>query len=140
MSISPTVDHAGLSVLTFEECLTLLRTTPVGRIAFASDGEVEILPVNYTVDGTIVAFRTADGSKLMAALSNAAVAFEIDGYHAGSRQGWSVVVKGTCDLVSDPWLARLEATSLEPWADTIARERWVGIRAHSITGRRITAP
>jgi hypothetical protein len=35
-------DHAGLSVLSVDECTGLLATGQVGRVAFLSDGEVQI--------------------------------------------------------------------------------------------------
>jgi uncharacterized protein len=131
-------DHVGLSVLTTDECTTLLQASRVGRIAFLADGEVEVFPVSYTVDGTAVAFRTAVGSKLTAALENAAVAFEIDGFDVVHRHGWSVVIKGTCEEVrEDAALSRLEAAGLQPWIGTPEELRWVRVRPHSITGRQI---
>jgi nitroimidazol reductase NimA-like FMN-containing flavoprotein (pyridoxamine 5'-phosphate oxidase superfamily) len=131
-------DHAGLSVLTMDDCAALLRANQVGRIAFLSDGEIEVFPVNYTVDGNMVAFRTIVGSKLTAALENVTVAFEIDGFDVGRQLGWSVVVKGTCEEVrADATLSRLEATRLRTWLDAPGPLRWIQVRAHSVTGRQI---
>ena len=36
----------------------------VGRVAFASDGDMTILPVTYLLDGAGVSFLTTWGSKL----------------------------------------------------------------------------
>ena len=77
---SAATDHAGLVVLSFEECLELMASNGVGRVAFLADGEIEVLPVNYTIDGARVAFRTATGSKLEAAVERSVVAFEVDAY------------------------------------------------------------
>ena len=39
-------------------------------------------------------FRSAEGTKLAAALLGRGVAFEVDGYDAGTGEAWSVVIKG----------------------------------------------
>ena len=81
MSTSLPLDHSGLGVLSKEECLRRLRAARVGRVAFVERGEPVILPVNHGVDGEVVVFLTAPGSKLVAADSELPVAFEVDGYH-----------------------------------------------------------
>jgi hypothetical protein len=45
------IDHAGLEILPFSECLRLLASVPVGRVGFFTDGEIVILPVNHILDG-----------------------------------------------------------------------------------------
>jgi nitroimidazol reductase NimA-like FMN-containing flavoprotein (pyridoxamine 5'-phosphate oxidase superfamily) len=131
-------DHAGLAVLSFEECLELMAASGVGRIAFLADGEVEVLPVNYTVEGARVAFRTATGSKLEAAVEQAVVAFEVDAYDKDERTGWSVVIKGRAEVVSDlNVLARLERSRLKPYATAVPKPDWVVIHPNTITGRRV---
>ena len=106
-------DHAGLVVRSFEECLELMAHTGVGRVAFVADGEIEVLPVNYTIEAARVGFRTASGTKLEAAVERAVVAFEVDAYDAEQRIGWSVVIEGGAEVVSDPSLiARLERSGL----------------------------
>jgi nitroimidazol reductase NimA-like FMN-containing flavoprotein (pyridoxamine 5'-phosphate oxidase superfamily) len=134
-------DHAGLSVLTGQECTALLTTGKIGRVAFSADGEIEIFPVTYFVDGASVLFRSGVGTKLSAALEQSAVAFEIDGFDVTQRHGWSVVVRGTCEEVQDTaTLSRLEATGFRSWIETTQtaeRFRWIRIRPYSITGRQI---
>ena len=62
MSPYPT-DHAGLEILSFDRCLALLATVPVGRVGFLADGEIVVLPVNYLMDGPDpVSGRPADQS------------------------------------------------------------------------------
>ena len=95
-------DHAGLIVLDFDECMRLVAGSPVGRIGFVTGGEVEILPVNHLVDGTAVAFRTLYGSKLGAAVQNDAVSFEVDCYDDAAATGWSVLIKGRAEVVTQP--------------------------------------
>ncbi|MGZ4666844.1 MAG: pyridoxamine 5'-phosphate oxidase family protein [Frankiaceae bacterium] len=132
------VDHAGLAVLPFDECIRLIGATPVGRVAFAMAGEIEIMPVNHTLDGTTVVFRTATGSKLTAATQASVVAFEVDSWDAVIRDGWSVVVHGRAEQVTDrDQLRRLEALTLRPWADAVERPQWVRILPDAVTGRRV---
>ena len=45
----------------------------------------DIFPINYVVDHGAVVFRTAEGTKLAAAVLGQGVAFEIDGYEAAGR-------------------------------------------------------
>jgi nitroimidazol reductase NimA-like FMN-containing flavoprotein (pyridoxamine 5'-phosphate oxidase superfamily) len=132
-------DHSGLEVLPYDECLLLLAQTPVGRVAFSSDGELVILPVNHAMDGASIVFRTAAGTKLRAAESAAVVGFEVDGFEPGLREGWSVVVSGTAELVlEDAELHRLESYGLRPWSDAQAKPHWIRIRPTQVTGRRIS--
>jgi nitroimidazol reductase NimA-like FMN-containing flavoprotein (pyridoxamine 5'-phosphate oxidase superfamily) len=133
-------DHAGLIVIPLDDCLRLMSTVSVGRVAFVSDGEAEVLPVNYTLDGTTVAFRTLQGSKLGAAMHQDAVTFEVDEFDNATSTGWSVVVKGQADFVEDEAvIGRLEAKGLRPYVTSVPRPYWVAIRAHTITGRQVPA-
>jgi nitroimidazol reductase NimA-like FMN-containing flavoprotein (pyridoxamine 5'-phosphate oxidase superfamily) len=131
-------DHSGTAVLPFETCLRLLASEQVGRVAFSADGEIVVLPVNHVMDGHAVAFRSAVGSKLSAAVEESAVAFEVDGHDVATRAGWSVLVNGKAEVVTDRAdTARLERTGLAPWADGVDRPYWVRIRPVSVTGRAI---
>jgi hypothetical protein len=88
------IDHAGLEVLPFDSCLSLLAAVSVGRVGFVTDGEVVVLPVNFVMDGQDVVFRTASGSKLSCAEVRTPVAFEADNYDDLTQSGWSVLVSG----------------------------------------------
>ncbi len=132
------VDRTGLEVITPEDCIDLLATTPIGRLAFVVDGEPVVLPVNYRwFEGNIV-FRTLDGQKFQAALTEQTVAFEVDEWDARNRRGWSVLVKGQAAEVSS-WaeVETLELIGLVPWAHQVWRERWVKVTPKEITGRRV---
>ncbi len=133
-------DHAGLVVLSFEECLNLMAHIGVGRVAFVADAEIEVLPVNYTIEGARVAFRTAPGTKLEAAVERSVVAFEVDAYDLQEHTGWSVVIKGRAEVVSDESLiARLERSGLTPWASAVPKNDWIVIHPNAVTGRRVPA-
>jgi uncharacterized protein len=131
-------DDVVLEELAEEECLKLLESRKVGRIAVVKDGLPQIFPVNYVLDGRTVAFRTDPGTKLEAAAFGP-VAFEIDDTNALYHEGWSVVVRGTGREVTDgwdEWSRRVTARHLEPWAAG-AKEHWVAIAFPAISGRRI---
>jgi nitroimidazol reductase NimA-like FMN-containing flavoprotein (pyridoxamine 5'-phosphate oxidase superfamily) len=132
------LDHSGLGVLSTEECLDRLRSARVGRIAFVSDGEPVILPVNHGMDGDAVVFRTDAGSKLIAADDELPVAFEVDGFDPDRRTGWSVLLRGVATSVLDPVeTARLDQLGVWPWADMVERRHWVRIRGYQMSGRRV---
>lgn len=134
----PLLDHQRMEVLDREEARDLLALASVGRLAFVDRGEVTVLPVNHVVDAWAVAFRSTYGSKLTAAVRGQRVAFEADGLDAAHRTGWSVLVRGEAEHVTDPAVAeRLEALYLDVWADAIERPRWIRIPIDEITGRRI---
>jgi len=137
-SFDPPRDHAGLAVLSYQECLRLAASQPVGRVAFADSGDIQVFPVNHCVVGDTIAFRTADGSKLGAAVQHAVVAFEVDGYDADRRTGWSVLIKGRVVPVDDLALLRkLDHSGVQPWNDRVPRPTWVAVRADTVTGRRL---
>ena len=131
------IDHAGLEVLPFDSCLSLLAAVAVGRVGFVAGGEVLVLPVNFVVDGQNVVFRTASGSKLASAEDGSVVAFEADNYDDTTQSGWSVMVSGRAEVVEDDAeIGRLSQLGLLPWASALDRPFWIRIRPTSVTGRR----
>jgi nitroimidazol reductase NimA-like FMN-containing flavoprotein (pyridoxamine 5'-phosphate oxidase superfamily) len=137
----PYVDHMSkVMELDRDECLQLLASHRFGRLAVAMDAPV-IRPVNYLFDerSQSVAFRTADGSKFQALLRSANAAFEIDGIDEGSRTGWSVIIAGVAEEVTNPTdVRRLDRSGLETWMPE-GKARWMRIRAWTVSGRRIVA-
>lgn len=132
-------DWSGLEVLSQGECLQLLGAGAVGRIGFVDAGSPVILPVNYTMDGPAVVFRTAQGSKLSASMMQRPVCFEVDDWDAQSHTGWSVLAKGVADeVLDDQELERLAALPVRPWSRPDLRDHWVRILVEELTGRRIS--
>lgn len=122
------------------ECLRLLAASHVGRVAVAT-GTIEpvIRPVNYVFDdrSQCVVFRTSAGSKLHALLMGRRAAFEVDELDHRTRTGWSVIVVGIVEEVTQPIeLRRLEKLGLDVWAPGDPA-RWVRVRAYRVSGRRI---
>lgn len=141
MTTSLPVDQSGMGVLSRAQCWDRLRAAPVGRLAFVNHDDPVILPVNHAVDGDTIVFRTARGSKLLAGDAGLRVAFEVDGFDAERRTGWSVLVRGTALTVADvETAARLDRLGVEPWADLVDRPYWIRIVVHSVTGRQTVHP
>jgi nitroimidazol reductase NimA-like FMN-containing flavoprotein (pyridoxamine 5'-phosphate oxidase superfamily) len=129
-----------LVYLSDEECATLLRSTPLGRLAVIVDCHPEIYPVNHVVDDKGgLAFPTTAGTKLHAALEWPSVAFEVDGTEPDGSEGWSVLVVGRAEEITDPEeVARMTRERHVLWAPGDAA-RWIRVVASKITGRRIGA-
>jgi len=124
---------AAVSVLSDSECWTLLSGTPLGRLVTTVDGQSDVFPVNFIVQNRTVLFRTAEGTKLVAAAINRTVLFEADGYNVS--EGWSVVVKGLAHTLRDDEILDAERDALPTWTAT-SKEHFVRIRPVSVSGRR----
>ena len=128
--------------LEHHECWAMLRTVSVGRLAVMADGRPDIFPINYSVDGGTVVFRTGQGTKLSAASGDAAVAVEADGVDPESGLAWSVVVKGTAEVVKRAEdVLDTSRLYLFPW-QAGRKDAFVRITPDSVTGRRfkVTEP
>lgn len=131
------VDRNGLEVLPRSECLRLLSTAVLGRVAVTMAALPTILPVNFRFDGHRILIRTGEGTKLDAATRNAVVAFEVDDVAPSSQTGWSVVVTGVARELSGPdELAEALRHPLERWASG-DDHRVVAISTDVVSGRRI---
>ncbi|HVM20921.1 MAG TPA: pyridoxamine 5'-phosphate oxidase family protein [Egibacteraceae bacterium] len=132
-------DRNGLTVLTVDECMRLLSShvPRVGRISFVSDNKPVILPVNYAFHEGSVVFRTDPGAKLSAASGGEYVAFEVDSIDTTWEEGWSVLVQGRAEEVTDPdEVERLENLPLRPWGPG-PKAAYVRIMSTDISGRRL---
>lgn len=116
------------------QCWELLRSQEVGRLAVAITNHPDIFPVNYVVDHATVVFRTAEGTKLAAAVLGESVAFEIDGETDG--EAWSVVIKGSAVEIEKMYeLFDAVELPLYPW-HAAPKHRYVRILPEMVTGRR----
>ena len=131
---------ATLGELPRHECLRLLEGQTVGRLVVIEDHRPLVFPVNYVLDGDAVVIRTTSGTKLYG-VTRGFVSFEVDDLHTDSRTGWSVVLTGVAQEVTDfdrpDLVERLRAVSPEPWAPG-DRPTIVRLAPDTVTGRRIT--
>jgi nitroimidazol reductase NimA-like FMN-containing flavoprotein (pyridoxamine 5'-phosphate oxidase superfamily) len=134
----PLESGTGMRELTVEECWQRLADHPsrVGRIGIGGPSP-DILPVNYAVDGHSIVFRTGQGKKLTAVGRGERVVFEVDDVDPAWRKGWSVVLRGFAEHVTDlRQQARLHDLPLQPW-DPSPKNDFVRITTHMVSGREI---
>jgi nitroimidazol reductase NimA-like FMN-containing flavoprotein (pyridoxamine 5'-phosphate oxidase superfamily) len=131
-----TGEHGALAALTEPECLQLLGSRTVGRLAYvARAGEPDIAPVNYVLDGRDVLVRSGPGPKLQAAERREVVAFEVDDLDEQAHTAWSVVVVGRARVLSEHERRAVDVP--EPWSHG-PRRHVVRISPSRVNGRRIT--
>ena len=88
--------------------------TPVGP---------RIVPVNYSLHGDAIVFRTAPYSELSTYGWDTDLAFEVDHLDYEAHQGWSVVAIGRAHVVDDPDEVQRIRREWEPrpWAAGVAQ-------------------
>lgn len=132
-----------LEKLDREECLRLIASGGIGRVAFNGSHGPTVLPVNYTVHEGAIVFRTAYGGPMDQDLRTGVqgveikVGFEVDRIDEARREGWSVLVQGPFHHVPEEEVPEvLDPGEVSPWA---GGERLLHIRIlpHQVTGRRI---
>lgn len=134
------VDRNGLMVLPRGQCLRLLRRCRVGRVVVNVDGVPAAFPVNFALLDDDIVFRSAPGTKLLAALERAVVGFEVDRIDPVFESGWSVLVQGPSELLTaEDDLARARRLHLRTWAPG-QRPHFVRIRSQAVSGRRFLSP
>jgi nitroimidazol reductase NimA-like FMN-containing flavoprotein (pyridoxamine 5'-phosphate oxidase superfamily) len=122
-----------LAVLSRDECLSLLASRGVGRIAVAASGAAPmVVPVNYLLDGQVVVFRSGPGSKLQA-MPGTPISFQVDEIDSVHRTGWSVLVRGR-GYEATRW--ETDHLDLQTWVPG-DKGHWVRIVPDAITGRKI---
>ncbi|MFF7250141.1 pyridoxamine 5'-phosphate oxidase family protein [Embleya sp. NPDC008237] len=128
-------DIRSLIAMNEAECYARLATHEVGRLAGGMDHTPWVLPVNYAVDGKEIVFTTGPDSPL--AHVRGTTAFEVDDVDRYDRLGWSVLVIGVVEPVTDPvGIARLAQAGAGAWPGRRG-ELWLRIHPGRVTGRRL---
>jgi uncharacterized protein len=130
-----TTEDSPVEELSLEECWRLLELEEFGRLAYRLVEEVHMVPINYAVDAGTLLFRTASGSKLLAAALHSDVAFEIDWHD--DLAAWSVVVRGELRRLNEDEQHRADGLLLQSWVPT-PKYDVVELLPVSVTGRRFT--
>ena len=134
------VDPQGLEVLSSAQCLRLMRRRTIGRVVLSVGSLPAAFPVNYGFLDDDVVFRTAPGSKLSAALEGAVVAFQVDRIDPVLQSGWSVLVQGRAEILSDGEdLSRAARLGLRPTAPG-EHPFFVRVGSEMVSGRRFVSP
>ena len=121
--------------ITEEECRRLLAAKETGRVAFVSDGRVQIYPVNYVMHGGSVMFRTSPYGAIGRVIVGQAASFEVDDFDDFLQAGWSILVTGQARAADEDTLSTRDAQP-EPWADGV-RSLLVEVVPEQISGRRV---
>lgn len=135
----PSGVDTGVEVLDRAECLALLATQRLGRLAVAAEPDLgpHVVPVNYAVLRESILLRSAPGTKLRCLVTEP-VTFEVDSFDPYMGTGWSVVVEGLAYEASDREI-EVEEVNLHPLLDG-QNSRWVRIIPRTISGRRLVRP
>lgn len=122
--------------LSTSTCWSLLRDVPIGRIALPGEGDIELFPVNFIVDGGTIVLRTAPGTKLSLIDSSSRATFEVDDVDVVAQRAWSVVLKGTVQAVVGHH-AIIDTFDMEvPTWQSGPKPTYVRLVPDSVTGRR----
>lgn len=135
MTTSNSWTSGKLRELDHSECLELLDTRSVGRVAFCAEDGPVVLPVNYVVHEGDVLFRTSPHNSIARHVNSRPAAFQVDEIDDFTQSGWSVLVRGKAELVEDIHDLPREVRPV-PWAEG-TRSLFVRVRGLSITGRRL---
>ncbi|MCQ4042294.1 helix-turn-helix domain-containing protein [Streptantibioticus rubrisoli] len=129
--------RAVLMRLSTRECWERLGTHGIGRLGLSSGTGPMVLPVNFLVDAHTIVYRT-DPEGAAAVAAGDQLAFEADHIDEQLRNGWSVLVTGTADHITDPDTVRAlaERPGARPWAGG-RREMWIRIVPGEVSGRII---
>jgi nitroimidazol reductase NimA-like FMN-containing flavoprotein (pyridoxamine 5'-phosphate oxidase superfamily) len=124
--------------LTYAQCRALLAGGVFGRVAVCTATGPRILPVNYSVVGEALVFRTSAYGVIAASDWKSSMAFEVDHVDYADQRGWSVVASGRGERVEDPAvLAEIKGTwDPRPWAGG-QRPLYVRLAWIELTGRRL---
>lgn len=125
--------------LTRTECLELLAAVPVGRVVFTLRALPAIRPVNHILEDGAIIIRSHLGSALASAVRPVArpvVLYEADVVDLADRLGWSVVVTGVAEVVTEPTQVARYERLLRSWVDQ-DMDCVIRIRPELVTGYRL---
>ncbi|GAA5152247.1 MULTISPECIES: pyridoxamine 5'-phosphate oxidase family protein [Amycolatopsis] len=104
-----------LRALSPRQCMDLLSSGTVGRLAFSEHAMPAIRPVNFLLHGGDLVIRTSRTGSI-AKLVDEVVAFEVDDIDPATHTGWSVVVVGKIHPVTNiEELVTLADPRRRPW-------------------------
>ncbi|WP_157031901.1 helix-turn-helix domain-containing protein [Kitasatospora cheerisanensis] len=128
----PLVGPPVLGELDEAECWTRLGSNGLGRLARTGPDGPVVRPVGYLVHDRTVLYRTSpDG--VLAPGAGGDAAFEVDRADTELGEGWSVLMIGPLEYVTEPAL-------LAELPQPPAHGRWVRLTPTTVTGRSIRTP
>ena len=96
------------------------------------------MPVTFAVHDDSIVMRTSAGTRLATAADHGVLAFEVDDVDPVTRTGWSVVVTGLAEIVTDSLQRAVIHGMVEPFAPG-HNDVCVRLPLAVVTGRRVAA-
>lgn len=139
----PTHEHQPrprVESLEASECWRLVGDEGVGRVGFAGDGRLRVVPTRYDAAGRTAYFRALTFGELARGVHDRPASLQVDDIDHATFTGWSVVMSGKAHRVVDAvTIASLWSLGRpQPWTpgpDT----QWIALAVESIEGQRVTA-
>ncbi|MET7337884.1 pyridoxamine 5'-phosphate oxidase family protein [Nonomuraea sp. NPDC005650] len=97
--------------------LERLGSVSLGRLVFSYQALPDIRPVNHLLDNGQVIVRSHIGAAVVSAVDGlvTVVAYEADDIDPVTHLGWSVIVRGSAELVKEPGEIARYQRLLRPW-------------------------
>lgn len=126
----------GLIELDRQTSLRLLAGLEVGRVAWTDGDRVMVFPLNFALDGENILVRTPSATVLAAAKTSRVLTFQGDDFEPGLHTGWTVLVSGPAEEITDAAEMERVRGLVTPWRDD-GPFRVLRIRVEQVTGRRL---
>lgn len=131
-------EERSLESMSTREAIALLAGARVGRVVFTVAALPAIVPVTFGVHGGAIVMRTSAGTRLAAAADHGVLAFEADEVDPETRTGWSVVVTGIAEVVTEPVQRAVIHGVVEPFVPG-HNDVCIRLPMAVVTGRRVAA-
>jgi len=125
--------------LTADECWRLVGARGAGRIAFAGDTALRVVPTRYDVDHATAYVRATTFGELARSVHGRGTTLQVDDVDPLTLTGWSVQLSGVAHRVEDAatvaFLWSLERPA--PWSPGPTTQ-WLALAVDTIEGQRVS--
>jgi nitroimidazol reductase NimA-like FMN-containing flavoprotein (pyridoxamine 5'-phosphate oxidase superfamily) len=125
-----------LNELSKSECLDILRSAPIARVGLSIDALPAIFPVFITLIDDAIVFPTLAGTSLASGSMGSILALQVDTFDPVDEVGYSVLVRGFADELTDEGRAARARERLHPTWATDPRSQLIEITPTLLSGRR----
>ncbi len=125
-----------LHELSRSECFDILRSAAIGRVGLSIEALPAIFPVFLAVVDDFVVFPTLAGTALASGSMGTIVALQVDTFDPVDEMGYSVLVRGFADAVTDPDRSATARERLHPTWVADARSQLIQVAPTLVSGQR----
>jgi nitroimidazol reductase NimA-like FMN-containing flavoprotein (pyridoxamine 5'-phosphate oxidase superfamily) len=130
-----------IEMLSASECRGYLAQGGTGWVAVTIGALPAIYTVSFALEDEHLLFRVAQRSALRRAVSGSVVAFSADCFDKSKEDGWTVLVRGVGEEISDEALAvSLRSLPLRSYSEAPERDCFVRISLTQMSGTRAHWP